>query len=221
MRWQSGLGKAVAFTSDVKNRWAVNWIAWPGYGKFWAQQVRELMRRDSGEEIDFRVAREGSDAVISLSLLTPDGHFRNGLQPQVRVTRSDGGTAVVQLGQTGAGTYQARMRLGSPVQAGRFELLDSPGMPKQARSRAGTRMLNQDFSDEYRAFPPDIELLSALARATGGKVAPTIAEIFAQQGDESRVTRTLWPWFALLALIFYLFDIAARRSPLAWRWLEA
>jgi Ca-activated chloride channel homolog len=87
--------------------------------------------------------------------------------------------------------------------------------------RAGTRTLNLDFPDEYRAFPPDIELLSALARATGGKVAASVAEVFAQQGDESRTTMTLWPWFAALALIFYLLDVAVRRSPLAWRWLES
>ena len=82
-------------------------------------------------------------------------------------------------------------------------------------------MLNLDYPDEYRAFPPDIELLSALAQATGGKVAPSIAEVFAQQGDESRTTKALWPWFAAVALIFYLLDIAVRRSPLAWRWLES
>ena len=221
VRWQFGLGKTVAFTSDVKNRWAANWIEWPGYGKFWAQQVRDLMRRDSGEEFDFRVVREGGEAVIRLSVLTPDGNFRNGLAPQVKVTRPDGGKSIVALGQTGAGTYQIRMPFDRSVQAERFELVDSPGMPKQAPLRAGARMLHQDFPDEYRAFPPDIELLSALARATGGKVAPSIAEVFAQQGDESRITRTLWPWFAVLALIFYLLDIAVRRSPLAWRWLEA
>ena len=221
VRWQFGLGKTVAFTSDVKNRWAANWIEWPGYGKFWAQQVRDLMRRDSGEEFDFRVVREGGEAVIRLSVLTPDGNFRNGLAPQVRVTRPDGSQSIVGLGQTGAGTYQIRLPFDRSVQAERFELVDSPGMPKQAPLRAGARMLHQDFPDEYRAFPPDIELLSALARATGGKVAPSIAEVFAQQGDESRITRTLWPWFAVLALIFYLLDIAVRRSPLAWRWLEA
>ncbi|MBC8007521.1 MAG: hypothetical protein H7X76_05680, partial [Prolixibacteraceae bacterium] len=54
-----------------------------------------------------------------------------------------------------------------------------------------------------------------------GKLAPSVAEVFAQQGDESRTTKALWPWFAVLALIFYLLDIAARRSPLAWRWLES
>ena len=28
-RWRQGLGQAVAFTSDVKNRWAVDWLRWP------------------------------------------------------------------------------------------------------------------------------------------------------------------------------------------------
>ena len=221
VRWQYGLGKTVAFTSDVKNRWAVNWLAWPGYGKFWAQQVRDVMRRDSGEALDFQVVREGGEAVIRLSVLTPDGNFHNGLVPQVKVTRPDGSTAVIGLDQTGAGTYQVRMPFNATLQAERFELVDSPGLPRAASQRAGVRMLNLDYPDEYRTFPPDIELLSALALATGGNVAASIAEIFAQQGDASRTTIILWPWFATLALIFYLLDIAVRRSPLAWRRLES
>jgi Ca-activated chloride channel family protein len=221
VRWQYGLGKAVAFTSDVKNRWAANWLDWPGYGKFWAQQLRDIVRRDSGEALDFRVAREGGEAVIRLSVLTPDGNFRNGLVPQVRITRADGSTAIISLMQTGAGTYQMRLPFGRSRQTERFELVGLPGLPKQASLRAGARLLHQGYPDEYRAFPPDIELLSALARATGGKVAASIAEVFARQGDDSRTTKTLWPWFAALALIFYLLDIAVRRSPLAWRWLKS
>src|SRR5450759_606727 len=30
VRWQYGLGRAAVFTSDAKNRWAANWVAWPG-----------------------------------------------------------------------------------------------------------------------------------------------------------------------------------------------
>ncbi len=80
----------VVFTSDVKNRWAANWLDWPGYGRLWAQLMREIMRRDSGEELDFRVSREGSEAVINLNALTADGHFRDDLAPRVRVTAADG-----------------------------------------------------------------------------------------------------------------------------------
>jgi hypothetical protein len=43
--------------------------------------------------------------------------------------------------------------------------------------------------------------------------------VFAQNGDYSRVSRTLWPWLAVLALLLYLLDIAVRRAALAWRWL--
>jgi uncharacterized membrane protein len=220
-RWRYGLGKTVAFTSDVKNHWAVNWLDWPGYGKFWAQQMRDVVHRDSGEELDFRVTREGNESVIRLSALTPQGSFRNGLLPRVRVTRQDGSASIVKLDQTGAGTYQLRMPLDKSMTEERFELVESPGLRKDALRRAGARTVHQDYPDEYRTFPPDIRLMEVLARETGGKVAPSISEIFAQQGDDSTTTTILWPWFAALALIFYLGDIAVRRTPLAWRWFGA
>lgn len=216
-RWQYGLGKAVVFTSDVKNRWAAKWLEWPGYGKLWAQVTREVMRRDSGEQLDFRVDREGADAIVTLSALTPDGRFRGDLAPRVRMTAPDGSIATLQLPRTGAGAYQLRVPVRPGVAPARFELLDSPGLSRQLVARAGSRELHYSRSDEYRAFPPNMELLRALAEQTGGKVAPDIAEVFARNGDESRTSRALWPWLALLGLLFYLTDIAVRRAPWAWR----
>ncbi|PYS49596.1 MAG: hypothetical protein DMG13_23050, partial [Acidobacteria bacterium] len=58
-RWQYGLGKTAAFTSDLKDRWAVDWLRWSGYPKFWSQLVRETMRRRDDNEYDFRVVRDG------------------------------------------------------------------------------------------------------------------------------------------------------------------
>lgn len=220
VRWQYGLGTAVAFTSDVKNRWASDWIKWPGYAKFWAQQVRDVMRRDPGGALDFHVAREAGEAVIRLSALTTQGGFRNDLAPKVRITRPDGTASTVVLAQTGAGRFEARWPLDRSLAAERFELVEAAGITPQSLSRIGSRAVHQDYAAEYLGLPPDMELLDGLASATGGKVAPSIAEIFAQRGDVSTDTRDLWPWLAACALLFYLFDIAVRRSPLAWRWLE-
>ena len=36
------LDKTAAFTSDVKNRWASEWLRWTGFGRFWTQAVRTL-----------------------------------------------------------------------------------------------------------------------------------------------------------------------------------
>lgn len=218
-RWQYGLGKAVTFTSDVKNRWAAQWLDWPGYGRLWAQIVREIMRRDSGEQLDFRVAREGSEAVVSLSALTADGRFRGDLAPTVKVTLADGRSVSMPLRQTGAGSYGLRMPARGAAAPVRFELEPSAGLPRQALARSGERRLEQGFADEYRSLPPNISLLETLAAETGGKVAASIEEIFAARGDHSRLTRVLWPWLALLALLSFLADILVRRSPWAWRWL--
>jgi len=219
VRWQYGLGRVVAYTSDVKSRWAANWLAWPGYGKFWSQQMRDLLRRDSGEELDFNVVREGREALITLSTLTPAGNFREGLAPQVRITRPDGSNSVVLLEQTGPGAYGLRLPADDYAPSAYFELLESPGLPRSAIARAGARVFHRDFPDEFQVMTPDTALLGALARATGGKIAPAIAEIFERRGDTSGTARDLWPWLALLGLVCYLLDIAVRRAPLAWRWL--
>src|SRR5688572_31980886 len=48
-RWRVGTGWVVAWTSDVKNRWAADWLGWGGYPKFWAQIVRTAMRHKQHE----------------------------------------------------------------------------------------------------------------------------------------------------------------------------
>ncbi|HEY5930775.1 MAG TPA: hypothetical protein VIU02_10750, partial [Burkholderiales bacterium] len=84
-------------------------------------------------------------------------------------------------------------------------------------TRVGPRELHYPRSDEYRAFPPNMDLLRTLAEQTGGKVAPDIADVFARNGDESRTSLALWPWLALLGLLFYVADLAVRRTPWVWR----
>src|SRR5206468_3485002 len=42
--WRYGLGQTAAFTSDAKARWGGEWLGWPGFGKFWTQLVRAMMR---------------------------------------------------------------------------------------------------------------------------------------------------------------------------------
>ena len=58
-RWRLGLGQTAAFTSDVKNRWGVQWLRWPGYARFWAQVVRSLMRHRLTEAFDLRTEVQG------------------------------------------------------------------------------------------------------------------------------------------------------------------
>ncbi len=113
-RWRYGLGRTAVFTSDVKNRWAADWLTWEGYGKFWSQLVRETMRRDGGEELDFVVERVGNEALITVSALTEEGAYRTDLDPRLRVVGPGGEETSLSFQQVGPGTFQARHSLAAP-----------------------------------------------------------------------------------------------------------
>ncbi len=210
-RWHYGLGKTAMFTSDVKNRWAADWIEWEGYGKFWSQLVRETMQRDSGDEVEFAVERVGDEAVVTVSAVTEEGVFRMGLNPRLEVVDPDGSGTPLNVDQVGPGTYQAT----HPLQAS----LDSPYLFRLSADdlEAQSRELFYPYSDEYRLYPPNTELLLAIAAQTGGKVLPENEEIFDDYGESASVPTPLWPFFAALALLAYLLDLALRRAPWFWK----
>lgn len=211
-----GLGKTVAFLSDVKNRWAADWIDWPGYAQLWGQILRDSARRDVGSEIRWRVTREGREAVCSLAVFAADGAYRNGLSPKVRMVAPDGNSSVAQLRQVAPGRYEARVALPtSSASPYRFELVETPGISKQELARAGVRSVIYPYPDEYRIYPPNIDLLKAISDQTGGKFAPKTAEIFADLGDRSIASVPLWRHLAAAALMLFLLDIGVRRVP--WR----
>ena len=210
-RWRYGLGRTAAFTSDVKNRWAVDWLTWDGYGKFWSQLVRETMRRDGGGELDFVVERVGDEALITVSALTDEGAYRTDLDPRLSLVGTEGEGIPLSFQQVGPGTFQARHTLGAPGEEPyRFEL---SGTGIEDRSQA----LYYRYGDEYRLYPANTELLREIAAQTGGEYLPDEGEIFDDYGETASVPTPLWPWLSALALISFLMDIAVRRAPWFWR----
>jgi Ca-activated chloride channel family protein len=209
-----GLGKTVAFLSDVKNRWAAQWLSWDGYGRFWAQLVRDTMARTAAEGISWRVRRQGGEAVIEISAIDQNRLYRDNLAPKVRLTRPGGETAVLALRQIGPGRYRAS----APMTTGssepyRFEALEGGGIAKRDLAQLGPRTLSYPWSDEYRVLPPNNALLRALSEQTGGMFAPKADDIFAWRGDGGLAPRPLWQWFAAAALVAFLLDILVRRAP--------
>jgi uncharacterized protein YegL len=220
-RWHFGIGRTVMFTSDVKNRWAADWLGWDGYGKFWAQLVRETARRHRGVEVDFRVDRKGNAAEIELDVVDEAGKYPKGLEPSLRVTGPSSEVRTVPLRQTAPGRYRASVPLSISASAPwRFELSEE-GLPQDSLSLAGrTRTVFYPYPDEYRFYPPDAEKLEAIARETGGVFSPEIDQIFAVDSERASVPTALAPVLVFLALLLYALDVAVRRAPWLWSRLQ-
>jgi len=202
-RWQYGLGKTAAFMSDLKDRWAVDWLKWKGYPKFWSQLVRETMRRSDNNEFDFRVVKDGEEAKISINAIRKDGQFRNKLETQVRVLGPDQSVSDVAVHQIGPGAYEAKYPLGKK---GSY-LFRAVG----ADSGSPSRVIAYSYPDEYHFYPPNTELLRSISNETKGRFQPHTEDIFAPNGETTALPTPLWPYLGALALMLYLTDVLLRR----------
>ena len=215
-RWQYGLGRASMFTSDCKNRWAANWIEWDGYGKFWAQVVRDAMRRGEGADLDFEVSRRGNAAVVSLSLIREDGSYPEDVAPELEISYG-GLVGRTIIRQTGPGRFETEVPLDlSPGDTARFRIVGDSLPADLAAGADLERAIHLSYPDEYRFLPADDAALRALAAETGGVVGPTPAQVLSANGDRVVRSRALWPILALLGLIAYLLDLSVRRVPWLW-----
>jgi uncharacterized membrane protein/uncharacterized protein YegL len=73
VRWQYGLGRAAVFTSDAKNRWAVNWVTWPGFDKLWANIFRDILPHASQTETAADFDRASNELVVDYRFSRPQG----------------------------------------------------------------------------------------------------------------------------------------------------
>ena len=202
-RWHYGLGQTAAFTSDVKDRWAADWLEWNGYGKFWTQLVRETMRRQEDERADaFRAYRQGKNAYITINRIAPDGTFENMLAPRIAVTDPAGRTISIETNQVGPGKYEAIL----PVTERGDYLFRALGS-----SLDSSRALVYSYPKEYQFYPPRLELLQTISQATGGDFNPTVEDLFLDKNETTVLAKQLWPYLVTLALILFFVDILLRR----------
>lgn len=203
-RWQYGLGKTVAFTSDVKDRWSAEWLTWSGYAKLWPQLVRETMRRQDTGEFDFRVTRSGTNADVRINAIDREGSFRNLLQTDIQVVAPDQTTRTIRAQQVGPGSYQTAIEL---QQKGTY-LFRAVG---SGTSGSASQVLTYSYPEELHFYPPNTDMLRSVSEQTGGKFQPEPREVFDPQGQTTSLPTPLWPLLAAAALLLYLGDVLLRR----------
>lgn len=206
--WRYGLGQAAAFTSDAKARWASEWLAWPGYGKFWAQLVRGVMRKSDRASFAIDTREEDDQLGITIDAVKPDGAFRNQLPLTVNALRPDGSSAALVPVQEAPGRYRANFNL--PDIGTTIFSVSSPDLPDGGATFGYTR----SYPGEFLTTATDESHLRQLAESTGGTFAPKLAQVWTPPAKKTPQRVELTDWFLIAALALIPLDIyLRRRSP--------
>jgi uncharacterized membrane protein len=221
--WQYGLGRAVAFTSDAKAKWARSWVTWDKYRQFWSQIGQWSLRRLENADFTTEVSVDKGEGLINVEAVDDQGNYRNFLNLQAAVVSPKGERQTVRLEQTGPGHYEARF---STKQVGAYllNLMDI----KEGQVR-GTQVIGAsvNYSPEFNETEPNLNLLRRLAESGGGKLldpgSPTVNP-FSHDRRKTYQPRDLWETLIKLAIVLFTLDVGIRRVQLdreEWERLRA
>ena len=87
--WNYGLGRSIAYTSDVSNLWGSRWASWESFQSFWEQSIRWAMRPSSPTNVHVNTHFEGDTAIVDIEALEADASFLNFLRTSAVVLRPD------------------------------------------------------------------------------------------------------------------------------------
>ena len=219
--WQYGLGRAVAFTSDAKARWARIWLDWEKYRQFWSQIGQWSMRRLENADFTTEVAVDKGEGLINVEALDEQGNFRNFLNLQAVVASPRGERQTVRLEQTGPGHYEARFPT-KAVGAYLLNLMDLKDGQVRGSQVIGTSV---NYSPEFTTAEPNLNLLRRIAETGGGKMLdPMIPAVspFLHDRQKTFQPRDLWESLLKFAIILFTLDVGVRRIQIGRdEWLRA
>lgn len=206
--WQYGLGRAAAWTPDMKGQWAKEWVQWDGFGRFAAQLVTGLLPTPSLDGFEAGTRIEGTALALDLRSEQLDGRPRTGLNATGRIIGGDGRVQEVPLLEVEPGRYRGTTPL---PEAGvyRTQVLVKAS-DGQALGVVSTGAVVPP-SAEYLQREGNVGLLNALAELTGGRTELPVERVWDAPATMMRRTQPItWP-LLWLAVLLWPFDIAVRR----------
>jgi uncharacterized membrane protein len=206
--WQYGLGRSVAWTSDLKGQWARDWLGWQQFPRFVAQLTGWTLPAVSGDNLTLEAGVSEGNVALTLNARVGEDQPQTGLQVVGRMIAADGASFEVGFSEVEPGRYRA---LASQVPPGAYlvqlQAVDAAGQPAGAVT-AGAVVPQ---SAEYRTPGGDLPLLQEAARLSGGRQDILAQQVFDAIGDSTGAVQEIGRSLLWLALLLLPLDIAVRR----------
>lgn len=214
--WRYGLGRSIAFTSDLKGKWGKDWVRWEYYPQFVSQLIRWVERKSSRENFIADIRIEAGAGSITVDVLDEKEDFINYLDLKGSIiSPGDGAVQDITLEQIAPGRYIGNFKA---LEIGNY-FINVFGSGEEHELAPKTYGVALPYSPEYVDFDIDLGLLAKLANATDGKVLDLEAleglnQVFEPSGEGFRNFQSIWFILLLAALALFIVDIALRKITL-------
>ncbi len=208
VRWRLGLGKVSVWTSDLKNRWAQDWIDWSGYAVLARQLVRDVLLEDLSAEADVQLQREDERLRVTVDAVLDDLPA-GGLLATATLRPPTGPGRTLALTEVAPGRYEAMAPM---AEFGAYDVaVELRAAPKEPALLRGRASLSRPYPDEFRAVTAGAGGLDEVVAATGGSAVARRVD-WQQRGNATwRSWRPLWPTLVALALLLLPLELLLRR----------
>jgi uncharacterized membrane protein len=208
--WQYGLGRSVAFTSDLSNRWGKDWVKWKHYGKFVSQMTKWVQRKETGRQFTAVLDRKGKKRNFLVDVTTDQNRFVNYLELSTNVLSPSGNDQTIAMEQIAPGRYAATIPA-EEIGAYYFSVYSSSG---EYAASPRTFGFGIPYTEEFNSTAVDEGLLEDLASTTKGRLLAIDnipVDLFTDKSDSKQTKTPVWPYFVMVFLLLLIADVTARK----------
>lgn len=200
--WQYGLGKTVAWTSDVKNIWSANWAGWDKTSRLWYNLIQYITTDMGMEGAYAEVEQNGKTATIKYVTEA----FNAATTVQATIYDDNGESFVITLDPVTPGVYTADFDMnGTGVYSINLQQIENG----ETVGSINTATMMQ-YSLEYR-FYEETTVLEEYTKAVGGNMITAANEVFDEELDMVKQRTELGTVLLIVVVLLFIADIAIRR----------
>ncbi|MCR3922399.1 MAG: VWA domain-containing protein [Firmicutes bacterium] len=205
-RWQYGLGRTIAFTSDARGLWSEEFIKHPRFADFWADTLAWVAPRGGEGGMALDVGLQGDSAEITALVGEP---LQDGEKLLVTVADEDFQQQELELLPSGSGRYRATLE---QINQGVY-IFNTRRQRDEVVSEQVVSGFAVPYSAEFRipSGSGGNDLLSVLSEGTGGLTLTRPQDVFRAPLEPARRFVALGHWFLLAAVLLWPLDVALRR----------
>lgn len=200
-RWQYGLGKTAAWTSDLSGKWAGDWPVWQQWAPLWNDIVTWTFPQYDKEAYNVEKSINGNQVTLKITSTETDSS-----QLKAKLVNGEGKNIGLPLAVKAPGEYEGTF---TASQAGVYYLQLTQTNGKKVTGSFKTGIV-VPYSAEYASHEKNMKLLKEVADIGGGNVLESAGSAL-RELPASYKKQELFQWLLIAALLLFMLDVAVRR----------